>query len=163
MALRMEFGLKCAHAHGVAAIRSHVDSETLAYAQHHWRALDRMRSTWAGRVDLQGVTICAMEAWVGPEARALADLTADMGGILGGVTDTLERGENGTYDALSHALDRLFALARERGLDIDLHVDQTDDLAAFTIPKSPAPACGPAFRAAWSLAIASTFRCNRPR
>ncbi len=106
MALRMEFGLKCAHAHGVAAIRSHVDSETLAYAQHHWRALDRMRRTWAGRVDLQGVTICAMEAWVGPEARALADLTADMGGILGGVTDTLERGENGTYDALSHALDR---------------------------------------------------------
>lgn len=133
--LRMEFGIACAYAHGVAALRSHVDSETLAYSQHHWRALDRMRSKWAGRVDLQGVTICAMEAWVGEDARALADLAADMGGILGGVTDTLDRGENGTYDALSHALDRLFALAKERGLDVDLHVDQTEDLSAFTIPE----------------------------
>ena len=135
LSLRMDFGLRCAWAHGTSAIRSHVDSETLAYAQRHWRALDRMRAAWAGRIDLQGVTICAMEAWAGPEAQALADLTADHGGILGGVTDTLERGENGTYDALGHALDRLFALAGERGLDIDLHVDQTDDLSAFTIPE----------------------------
>lgn len=133
--LRMEFGVRCAHAHGVAALRSHVDSETLAYSRHHWRALDRMRAKWAGRVDLQGVTICAMEAWIGPEACALADLAADMGGILGGVTDTLDRGENGTYDALGQALDRLFALAGERGLDVDLHVDQTEDLSAFTIPE----------------------------
>jgi cytosine/creatinine deaminase len=133
--LRMNFGMACAYAHGVAALRSHVDSETLAYSQHHWRALDRTRTTWAGKVDLQGVTICAMEAWAGPEAQALADLTADYGGILGGVTDTLERGENGTYDTLAHALDRLLALAGERGLDVDLHVDQTDDLSAFTIPE----------------------------
>lgn len=135
LALRMEFGLACAYAHGVSAIRSHVDSETLAYSQHHWRALDRMRAKWAGKVDLQGVTICAMEAWLGEDARALADLAADMGGILGGVTDTLDRGENGTYDVLSHALDRLFSLAKERGLDVDLHVDQTEDLSAFTIPE----------------------------
>lgn len=133
--LRMEFGIRCAYAHGVAALRSHVDSETLAYSKHHWRALDRMRAKWAGKVDLQGVTICAMEAWVGEDARALADLAADMGGILGGVTDTLDRGENGTYDALAHALDRLFALAKERDLDVDLHVDQTEDLSAFTIPE----------------------------
>ncbi|MFM7442647.1 MAG: hypothetical protein ACKO2N_01865, partial [Tabrizicola sp.] len=70
--LRMEFGIACAYAHGVAALRSHVDSETLAYSQHHWRALDRLRSKWSGKVDLQGVTICAMEAWVGEDARALA-------------------------------------------------------------------------------------------
>ena len=135
LALRMDFGLACAHGHGVAAVRSHVDSETLAHSQRHWRALDLARRNWAGRVDLQGVTICAMEAWLGEEARALADLAADMGGILGGVTDTLDRGENGTYDALALALDRVFALAKERGLDVDLHVDQTEDLTAFTIPE----------------------------
>jgi cytosine deaminase len=133
--LRMNFGMACAYAHGVTALRSHVDSETLAYSQHHWRALDRTRANWAGKVDLQGVTICAMEAWIDEDARALADLAAHHGGILGGVTDTLERGENGTYDKLAHALDRLFALADERGLDVDLHVDQTDDLSAFTIPE----------------------------
>ena len=36
------------------------------------------------------------------------------------------------FDTLGLALDHLFALARERGLDVDLHVDQTDDLTAFT-------------------------------
>jgi cytosine deaminase len=135
MALRMDFGIRCAFAHGVAAIRTHVDSETLAFSERGYRVLDRLRRDWSGRVELQGVTICAMEAWLGEEARALADLAAGMGGILGGVTDTLDRGENGTYDRLGQALDRLFALAGERGLDVDLHVDQTEDLSAFTLPE----------------------------
>lgn len=135
MALRMDFGIRCAFAHGVAAIRTHVDSETLAFSVRGYRVLDRLRRDWGGRVALQGVTICAMEAWLGDEARGLADLAAASGGILGGVTDTLDRGENGTYDRLGLALDRLFALARERGLDVDLHVDQTEDLGAFTLPE----------------------------
>jgi cytosine deaminase len=135
MTLRMEFGLQCAHVHGVSAIRTHVDSETLALSQRGYRVFDKLRSKWAGRVDLQGVTIAAMEAWVGDQARALADLAASMGGLLGGVTDTLERGENGTYDTLGKALDHLFTLASERGLDVDLHVDQTEDVSVFTIPE----------------------------
>lgn len=135
MTLRMEFGLQCAHVHGVSAIRTHVDSETLALSQRGYRVFDHLRRIWAGRVDLQGVTIAAMEAWIGNEARDMADLAASMGGILGGVTDTLERGENGTYDTLGTALDRLFALAKERDLDVDLHVDQTEDVSVFTIPE----------------------------
>ena len=135
MALRMEFGLQCAHVHGVSAIRTHVDSETLALSQRGYRVFDQLRRKWTGRVELQGVTIAAMEAWIGEQARGLADLTASMGGILGGVTDTLERGTNGTYDTLGLALDHLFALARERGLDVDLHVDQTEDVSVFTIPE----------------------------
>lgn len=135
MTLRMEFGIGCAYVHGVAAIRTHVDSETLAMSRRGYQVFERLRSKWHGRVALQAVTIAAMEAWIGGEARALADLTASKGGILGGVTDTLERGENGTYDTLDHALDRMFALAKERNLDVDLHVDQTDDLSAFTIPR----------------------------
>lgn len=135
LSLRMEFGIACAHVHGVSAIRTHVDSETLSLSQRGYRVFEKLRHKWAGRVELQAVTIAAMEAWIGEEARELADLTVSRGGILGGVTDTLERGENGTYDTLDHALDRLFALAKERGLDIDLHVDQTNDLSAFTIPQ----------------------------
>lgn len=135
MILRMEFGLQCAYVHGVSAIRTHVDSETLALSRRGYRVFDHLRRKWAGRVDLQGVTIAAMEAWIGDEARELADLAASMDGILGGVTDTLERGENGTYDTLGIALDRLFALAKERGLDVDLHVDQTEDVSVFTIPE----------------------------
>jgi cytosine deaminase len=65
----------------------------------------------------------------------LADLAAKYGGLLGGATDTLSRGADGTHMELDRALDRMFELAGERGLDVDLHVDQTQDLSAFTIPN----------------------------
>ena len=78
MIFRMEFGLQCAYVHGVSAIRTHVDSETLALSQRGYRVFDHLRRKWAGRVDLQGVTIAAMEAWIGDEAREQADLAASM-------------------------------------------------------------------------------------
>lgn len=134
MALRMRFGLECAYAHGVSAIRTHLDSVTLAQSRAGFAVFERLRAEWAGRVDLQGVAITPMDSWLGDLGPALADLAAEAGGVLGGVTDTLERGENGTYEAMDTALLRLFELAGARGLDVDLHVDQTDDLAAFTIP-----------------------------
>ncbi len=135
MTLRMEFALQCAFVHGVSAIRTHVDSETLGLSQRGYRVFNQLRNAWTGRVELQGVTITAMETWLGDQARELADLAASMGGILGGVTDTLERGANGTYETLGQALDRLFALAKERCLDVDLHVDQSEDASVFTIPE----------------------------
>lgn len=63
------------------------------------------------------------------------DLASRYDGILGGVTDTLERGENGTYDDLDQALDRMFTPARQRNLDVDLHVDQSEVVELFTIPN----------------------------
>jgi cytosine deaminase len=42
---------------------------------------------------------------------------------------------NGAHERLDEALDALFALAREFHLDIDLHVDQSSNLAAFTLPN----------------------------
>ena len=60
-------------------------------------------------------------------------MTARHGGVLGGVTDTIQA-VNGVHEQLDEALDALFALAREHGLDVDLHVDQSSDPAAFTIP-----------------------------
>jgi cytosine deaminase len=135
IALRMEFGLKCAYAHGVSAIRTHLDSVTLAQSQTAFGVFSTMRADWADRVDLQGVAITPMDSYLTDLGPQLADLAAAHGGVLGGVTDTLERGENGTYERLDQALDAMFALARDRGLDVDLHVDQTDDLGAFTIPN----------------------------
>ncbi len=134
MTLRMEFALACAHVHGVTAIRTHLDSVTLDQAQQGLQVFAGLRDTWSDRVALQGVVITPMDAWLGDLGRNLADLAAESGGVLGGVTDTLERNANGTYETLDPALDRLFALAAERGLDVDLHVDQTADLDAFTIP-----------------------------
>lgn len=135
MALRMEFAIRCAHVHGVAAIRTHLDSVTFDQAQRGFRVLGRMKREWSGRVDLQGVVITPLQSWLGDMGRDLADLAVTAEGILGGVTDTLELGRNGTSELLDEALDRLFLLAGERGLDVDLHVDQSEDPHAFTIPN----------------------------
>jgi len=135
MTIRMEFALQCAFAHGVSAIRSHLDSVSLDQARQGFAVLGSLRAAWAGRVDLQAVAITPMASYLGDLGPQLADLAAAQGGLLGGVTDTLERGRDGTYEALDQALDRMFALAADRDLDIDLHVDQTQDLATFTIPN----------------------------
>ena len=134
MTLRMEFGLQCAYVHGVSAIRSHLDSVTLPMAEHAFGVFADLRRAWAGRVELQGVAITPMDAFLSPLGRELAELAARHGGVLGGVTDTLQM-VNGVYPQLDEALDTLFALAREFALDIDLHVDQSADLAAFTVPN----------------------------
>jgi cytosine deaminase len=47
---RMDFGLRCAHAHGVSAIRTHIDTyqETIG---RNWQAVREMRDEWRGKVD----------------------------------------------------------------------------------------------------------------
>lgn len=135
MALRMEFGIQCAHVHGVSAIRTHLDSGTLAQSKLCFSVFDQKRSEWSGRVDLQAVAISGINVYLSQQGKELADLAAKYGGLLGGATDTLSREVNGTHQELDRALDRMFELAGERGLDVDLHVDQTEDLSAFTIPN----------------------------
>ena len=57
---RMDFGLRCAYAHGVSAIRTHIDTypETV---ERSWSVLCEMRDTWRGRVDLQAVSLCPVD------------------------------------------------------------------------------------------------------
>ena len=133
VALRMEFGLKCAYAHGVSAIRSHIDSVSWELAERSFGVFFEMRESWRERVALQAVAITPMESYLNPLGEKLADLAARNGDVLGGVTDAWEEGV--PYERLDAALDVMFALAKERGLDVDLHVDQTENLAAFTIPN----------------------------
>jgi cytosine deaminase len=132
IALRMEFGLRCAYAHGVSAIRTHIDSVKWEHAERGFKVLGAMRDKWAGKIALQGVTITPMESYLGDLGERLADLAAERGDVLGGVTDAWEAGV--PYERLDAALDVMFRLAAERKLDVDLHVDQTENPAAFTIP-----------------------------
>lgn len=120
---RMEFGLATAEAHGVAAIRTHLDSHE-GQAEVTWDAFDTMRARWSDRVALQGVALVPLDAYRGPYAERLADLVAARGGLLGGVTRATGGGHGGALDDIDGLLDRLFSLARERDLDVDLHVDE---------------------------------------
>ncbi|MDR9760533.1 cytosine deaminase [Rhizobium redzepovicii] len=122
---RMEFSLRSAYAHGTSLIRTHLDS--LA-PQHRisFELFAEMREAWKDRVALQAVALFPMENMV--DAAYFADLVAvvrEKGGLIGGVTRM--------NPDLDSQLDVLFRAAADNGLDVDLHVDESDDPAAETM------------------------------
>jgi cytosine deaminase len=130
---RMSFGLRCAYAHGVSVIRTHLDSHE-GLAERSWSVFRELRAEWAGRVALQGVALVPMDAFRSDYGVYLADLVAESGGVLGGVTRATGHDHVGTLSDTDAILDTILRLATERGLDVDLHVDESDDLEAFSLP-----------------------------
>lgn len=124
VAARMEFGLKCSYAHGTAAVRTHLDSLG-KQAEISWPVFAEARERWAGRITLQAVSLIMIETYLTDEAVRIADLVQRHGGVLGCVSYMIQD--------LDAALDRLFALAAERGLDVDFHVDETGDPGAESL------------------------------
>jgi cytosine deaminase len=119
MRLRMDFGLRCAFAHGSAAVRTHIDSDHAAAAVS-WEAVGELRDRWAGRIDLQAVSLVQVEALADPVlSRNVADRVAQFGGILGASTRQVP--------GLGAIVDTLFQLAQEKDLALDFHVDESCD------------------------------------
>lgn len=121
---RMRFGLRAAYAHGTAALRTHLDS-VAPQAAITWPVFAELREEWRGRIDLQAVSIQLLEHFEGPAGDELADRVAAHGGMLGGVALPAP--------ALAAQLDRVFALAAARGLDLDFHADETGDAGAAAL------------------------------
>jgi cytosine/creatinine deaminase len=130
---RMDFGLRCAYAYGVSAIRTHIDTypETIA---NNWRALRETRDEWRGKIDLQAVSLCPIDLLTEEFGDLVAATVAQSRGLLGGVTRAAIANHGAPLDNIDALLDRLFALARRHDLDVDLHVDETHDPAAATLP-----------------------------
>ncbi len=141
---RFEFGLRCAFAHGTAAMRTHLDSYW-PNAKAHWAVFRRRREAWAGRIDLQAVSITTLERFAGDDGVALADEVANSGGILG-MTTTGEGGQAASPE-FHELLDRFFSLAEERGLAMDLHLDETGDAQSRTLDAVARTALRRGFRA----------------
>ena len=121
---RASFALRCAYAHGTVALRSHLDSLG-AQLRTTWPVFQRLRAEWAGRIALQGVALVPLDAYATPFVEEMADAVAEAGGLLGG---------SGALQPDAPALiRRVFDLAADRNLDIDLHVDETGDPAAHTL------------------------------
>ncbi|MBY5583731.1 cytosine deaminase [Rhizobium leguminosarum] len=122
---RMEFSLRSAYAHGTSLIRTHLDS--LA-PQHRisFEVFAEIRDAWKDRIALQAVALFPLDAMA--DSIFFADLVTTIrqaGGLLGGVTRM--------GPELVWQLDTLCRTAAEHGLDIDLHVDETDDRGAETL------------------------------
>jgi cytosine/creatinine deaminase len=129
---RIEFALRCAYVHGVAAIRTHIDSYA-GQSEISWKAFRDARDAWSGRIALQAASICPIDLLQGDAGTRLADLVAQSGGVLGGVTRAFNEDHHHNIEGLDTLLDWLFQLAAERALDIDLHVDETDDPNAASL------------------------------
>jgi cytosine deaminase len=129
---RMEFGLATAYAKGVVAIRTHLDS-LAPQAAISFPVFNEVRERWAGRIEMQVSSIAPLEIFMTDEGRVLADTVAASGGQLGCVTrfrSTLFAPLGPDFDAV---MTRIFGLASERGLNLDLHVDEATDPEARTL------------------------------
>jgi cytosine deaminase len=123
---RMEFGLETAFAHGVVAIRTHLDS-LAPQAAISFAVFREMRDRWAGRIELQATSILPLDVFLTDEGRELADIVAASGGQLGCVTRFRSLPNAPLAPEFDIAMNQLFALATERGLNVDLHVDESGD------------------------------------
>jgi cytosine deaminase len=129
---RLEFGLQTAYAKGVVAIRSHLDSQA-PQPSITFGVVKKLREEWAGRVELQPSTICPIDTFLTDEGRELADQVADMGGNLGSGTRFVAPMPSLVPPEFDVAMERIFTLAEERGLDLDMHVDESSDAEARTL------------------------------
>ena len=123
---RMEFGLKCSYARGTKAIRTHIDSAgeqgTVSLG-----VFEALQAEWGDRLILQAVSLVSLDYYLTPAGEKLADRIAQIGGILGGVAYM--------NPDLDKQLDRVFALAKERNLNLDFHTDENDDPDSVTLQQ----------------------------
>lgn len=113
---RMDFALRCSYAHGTQALRTHLDAFE-EQAEISFAVFKRLQREWAGRIELQAVSLVPIEVFETPYAETLADLIAKSGSILGAVVYPNPN--------LDHLLNRVFQLAQERSLNLDFHVDES--------------------------------------
>jgi len=121
---RMEFGLKCSYAHGTKAIRTHLDAAG-KLADISFEVFKTLREEWRDRLILQAVCLVSLDYFLTPEGERLADQVAEMGGILGGVAFM--------NPDIKTQIDRAFALAKDRNLNLDFHADETADPSSICL------------------------------
>ncbi len=122
---RADFALRCAYAHGTAAIRTHLDS-TPPQDAISWPVFAELREKWAGKIDLQAACLIGCEGFstAGDFART-ADIVAEHGGVLGMVTYPVPD--------ITDRIAGFFDMAAARGLSADFHVDETLDTGSNTL------------------------------
>lgn len=113
---RATFALRCAEAHGTVALRTHVDcGATFGEVSHE--VMTQLKKEWAGKIELQTVSLCSVEDYPTPVGRKVAEMTMQSAGsYLGGMPQM--------NPELDQQLDALFDLALEYGVGVDLHVDE---------------------------------------
>lgn len=115
---RADFGLRQAWAHGTVALRTHLDTGSPTTRESP-AVIAQLRREWAGRITLQSVALCNLADFTAGQSREIIELAARAGAsALGGFP---QPGPD-----LPRQLDTLMAAARELGLGLDLHLDESN-------------------------------------
>jgi cytosine deaminase len=113
---RAGFALRCAWEHGTRLMRTHVDT-WLPWGEANHAAMQELREAWRGRIALQTVPLTGIANYSGADGDKVADLALRYGACsLGGWSPMSPE--------LPRQLDRLLAIARDRGVGLDLHADE---------------------------------------
>ena len=116
---RMEFSLRCAYAHGTAAIRTHIDCLPPS-EETSMPVFAEVREAWRDKITLQASSLQALDdVPSGDEMGPWFDKIIGYGGMVGAVLNPTRAIETHLPDFLRHA--------EERGQDVDFHVDETLD------------------------------------
>ena len=116
---RMDFLLRCAYAHGSAAVRTHLDSVP-PQDEISWAVFDEMRTRWKDRIELQAVALIGPNELVDKtQVMNIARLAKRIGGLLGGAMAS----DPNSAGAMMNVVE----VAGELGLDLDMHCDETLD------------------------------------
>jgi len=123
-------------ANGTTAIRTHTDTGE-GIGTRAVEAVLSVRAKLRSVVDVQVVAACSVPmTGVAGRANRAAFLSAlDIGADVVGGAPWLDAEP-------SHSLDFLLSVAAERGLPVDLHLDETSDAGTFTLPALAERAAG---------------------
>jgi cytosine deaminase len=119
-----------------------------------------VRGEWADRIFLQAVALVGIDAFRTPYGSELADLVAASDGILGGVTRAVGGVHGRLLDDIDPLLDTILRLASERGLDVDLYVDESGDPAATALARVAAAVLRNRFKGRVVCAIVAALRSS---
>lgn len=116
---RAHFSLRCAYAHGTVAMRTHLDTSGEVGGTSH-AVVQQLKAEWTGKIELQTVSLCNLAAFASSPAEAHRILTLThehRATALGGFPQP--------NDHLARHYDLLMSAARELGIGLDLHVDES--------------------------------------
>jgi cytosine deaminase len=114
---RADFALRTTWAHGTNALRTHIDTGRRVGEGSH-AAVERLRAEWKGRVEVQTVSLFSFTEFFGGGADRCIELSAKHNvTALGGFPQP--------NPDLARQLDSVMAAARELGVGLDFHVDES--------------------------------------
>jgi len=116
---RADFALRTAWAHGTNALRSHIDTgRKFAAGGGGYPAVNRLRDEWKGKIEIQTVSLINFsEFFSGGADYAIATAAKYKATAMGGFPQP--------NPDIAKQMDYVMAAARELGVGLDLHVDES--------------------------------------